>query len=178
MWRRIIAIGACAVLALTFLAACSGEAGEGSNDASETPASEEDDTGAARTDEGDDVQGQTAGEPEEGEGPELIGETVDVTLTDYEIEMPNTVNSGVVVFGMMNEGEQPHGIAVEATSGTGNDDVNETPVSDGTILGMMVVDPGQDQQLELELDEGDYIVFCPVDDHRDAHGMEFELTVE
>lgn len=166
--RATLSISATLLLALTFLAACGDtdeQRGAPGND-EQAEESDEDDTGSARTDqEEDQPEGHTQGEQEGEEGPAQPSDAVEVTLVDYEIQGLDTVEAGVVTFTTTNDAEHEHGIAVEPSDGS-------------EVVGQMFVDPGETEQLELELEAGDYTVFCPVGDHREAEGMEAPLTVE
>jgi hypothetical protein len=190
MLRSVVVIGASLALAFAFLAACNGDdlddgitdGGDVTDEVTDDPAAddavveeEEDDAVVEEDDEAveeddDEVLGHTAEEADDEEGLEVVEDTVDVVLTDYEIDMPETVTSGIVVFAITNEGDAPHGIAFEL-AGSGDE-------SGEGIIGAMFVDPGETEQVELELEPGDYVVFCPVGDHREEHDMETELTVE
>jgi uncharacterized cupredoxin-like copper-binding protein len=97
----------------------------------------------------------------------MLSDRLDVVLTDHEIDMPSTADEGIVAFFMVNEGDEDHGIAVARANG-----------DDEEILGMMEAAPDNEVQLELELEAGEYVIFCPVGDHREEHGMETTLTVE
>jgi hypothetical protein len=178
VFRRVLKIMAVAALSIVVLAACNDAEDEiapvdGADDSlgladDADPEGEDPDQGAARTDDGD-AAGQTGGSPADDEAV-LLSDYIDVTLIDHEIEMEiDSVGSGIVGFIISNEGEEGHGIAVLPADANGNDD---------DVLGMMLVDPGEEEQLELELDAGEYIVFCPVGDHREEHGMETTITVE
>jgi uncharacterized cupredoxin-like copper-binding protein len=175
--RRIVTITAIALLSMIVLAACGNgddddaatdevdDTTEVIDDAAVEDEEETDDQGAARTDDGD-AAGQTGGSPADDEA-ELMSEQLDVTLIDHEIEMEQTASAGIVAFIISNEGEEEHGISIAPANGADED-----------VLGTMYVEPGGDEQLELELEAGEYVVFCPVDDHREEHGMETTLTVE
>lgn len=195
MLRNILAISASVILAFMTLAACDDDADDVPADVDDTNLSDGDDVSPeaddedatddddetvgegltdvdgdddATNDEDDDTTGQASDEPEDDEDHEVVEETVDVTLVDYEIDMPDTVESGIVAFALSNDGEAPHGIAIEEVS---NDE-------DGEIVGAMTTEPGGNEQVELELQPGDYVVFCPIGNHREDEGMETELAVE
>jgi uncharacterized cupredoxin-like copper-binding protein len=182
--RNALLLIAAAMLSLTVLAACgngddddaaNGDEEETTEVTDETESDTEDESdemGAARTGDEDepDPAGQTGGSAAD-EGTERSSEQLDVKLVDHEIEMPDTAASGIVSFIITNEGEEEHGISVTpADAGNGSDE--------DSVLGTMYVEPGDDQQLEIELEAGEYTVFCPVGDHREEHGMETTLTVE
>jgi glucose/arabinose dehydrogenase/uncharacterized cupredoxin-like copper-binding protein len=88
--------------------------------------------------------------------------TVQVSLVDGAIEMPNTLPSGPTTFEVTNNGTREHsfeigGPAIELRL-------------DSNLL------PGQSGVLEVDLAPGEYQVYCPVDDHA-AMGMQLTLTV-
>jgi hypothetical protein len=186
MWRSVLAIAVTAILSVAFLAACNGDdaADDGitlTDDEPATPIDEHtpaddeevtddsDDMGAARTDEDtEDPDPQSAGEAEDEDGLERVSENVDVTLVDHEIEIQDSSDPGIVVFVITNDGEEEHGLSVEPANGNEEEE----------IIGTMLVEPGETEQLELELEEGEYMLFCPVGDHRDEHGMETEFSIE
>jgi uncharacterized cupredoxin-like copper-binding protein/predicted small secreted protein len=174
MLRRTLLLIATTVLATAFLAACNGDDGvddvlpdgdEITTTDDATPEGEEPDQGAARTDDGDGA-GQTGGSAAD-DSTDLLSERLDVMLVDHEIEMDSTADEGIVAFFVSNEGDEEHGLEVVQANGDNED-----------ILGTVNVAPGEEGQLELELEAGEYIVYCPVGDHREEHGMETTLTVE
>jgi hypothetical protein len=105
------------------------------------------------------------------------GETVEITLSDHEIEMDSTIEGGQIVLEVTNEGESMHGIAIQQAGTNGNDD-EEVEGAGGAFVASMTVAAGETETREIELAEGEYIVFCPVGEHREDHDMETELTVE
>jgi hypothetical protein len=173
MLRNVLMFASIAVLSLLVLAACEtddDDAGliNGADDNGEVaddPEGAEPDEGAARTDDGD-AAGQTGGSPAD-DSADLLSDQLDVTLIDYEIDMPSTADEGMIAFFISNDGEEEHGISIAPVNGNEED-----------VLGTMYVAPGEEEQLELELEAGEYVVFCPVGDHREEHGMETTLTVE
>lgn len=90
-------------------------------------------------------------------------QAVTVSGTEFAFALtPSDVNPGVVVFTLENDGQIAHDLAVE---GRGVEE--KTPV----------IDPGETAELEVELEPGDYELYCTVPGHRDA-GMEVDLPVE
>jgi hypothetical protein len=175
MFRRTLLIIAAVAISAMVVAACNGddiaddidpgETADEVDDRDDGVDPEEPDEGAARTDDGD-AAGQTGGSPADDDA-DLLSDQLEVTLTDHEIEMDSTADEGMIAFIISNEGEDQHGISIIPADG-----------EEGDELGSMEVAPGEEQQLELELEAGDYIVYCPIGDHRDEYGMETELTVE
>jgi uncharacterized cupredoxin-like copper-binding protein len=91
-------------------------------------------------------------------------QTVNVSGTEFAFALnPSEVHPGVVVFRLKNDGQLGHDLKVE---GPGVEDDAKTPV----------VDPGQSADVEVELQEGEYELYCTVPGHRDG-GMEVDLAV-
>jgi plastocyanin len=90
-------------------------------------------------------------------------EVEDVTLSDFEIDMTETLDAGRIVFHVTNEGTMEHGFAIEGAQ-------VQRPFAGN-------LQPGQSDSLEVTLQPGNYVVYCPVADHRDR-GMEMTMTVE
>jgi plastocyanin len=101
-----------------------------------------------------------AGTPAADSGPQLV----DVSLTEFAIDMPETLPAGKVRFNVTNNGTVPHSFVVEG-EGTTKRLANNVP-------------PGGSAKLNADLKPGTYTVFCPVGEgaHR-AKGMEVTLTV-
>jgi uncharacterized cupredoxin-like copper-binding protein len=94
---------------------------------------------------------------------EVEPQIVDVSLTEFAIDLETTLEAGPVVFDVANDGTIRHNFAIE---GEGVD------VSLAENL-----QPGESDALEVDLEPGTYTVYCPVGRHREQ-GMEVELTVE
>ncbi|MGH7474774.1 MAG: cupredoxin domain-containing protein [Longimicrobiales bacterium] len=94
------------------------------------------------------------------------GDTVDVVLTEWSIEMTtDSVRPGTVAFRVRNDGEYTHAFEVE---GGGAEWETEN------------LAPGQTEVLTTELSAGDYEVYCPVEDDHGPHddlGMRDSLAV-
>jgi uncharacterized cupredoxin-like copper-binding protein len=92
-------------------------------------------------------------------------ETVEVSLTEWAINMPTELEAGTVIFEVINDGTVPHTfqIAGETLFAT-----LEAPIG-----------PGETALLTVDLAPGAYTVICPLGDgaHRDI-GMLLEITVE
>lgn len=88
--------------------------------------------------------------------------TVEVTLTEFTIDMPASVAAGEVTFVVTNAGSVEHNFEVE---GQGIEEEFEENLQ-----------PGETGELTLTLEPGAYEVYCPVGSH-DEQGMELELTV-
>jgi uncharacterized cupredoxin-like copper-binding protein len=88
--------------------------------------------------------------------------TTEVSLTEYQIEMPISLSAGSQAFSVTNNGTMGHNFEVE---GQGIEEKFETDLS-----------AGEAQTMRLDLEPGTYEVYCPVGNHRDQ-GMEISLTV-
>ena len=90
------------------------------------------------------------------------GDTVQVTLTEFEIQMPSQIEAGVTTFEIMNEGSVEHNFEIE------NEQMEKMLVSP--------IAPGATATMTVDLEPGTYEVYCPVADHEDR-GMELMLEV-
>ncbi len=114
------------------------------------------------------------GEPDEGvtpaeepattpDEPAAAGEAVSVQLDDFSIEMPRTLPAGPTTFRVTNVGAVEHNFEVEGQGIEEEFDEN--------------LEPGESRTMEVDLEAGEYRVYCPVGDHEDR-GMTLMLTVE
>jgi uncharacterized cupredoxin-like copper-binding protein len=89
---------------------------------------------------------------------------VDVTLTEFSIDMPSEIAAGPTRFTITNNGNANHNFVVEGEG------IQKRLANNLT--------PGQRGRLNVDLAPGSYTVYCPVGEgaHR-ANGMELELTV-
>jgi hypothetical protein len=94
------------------------------------------------------------------EGSTEIGGVIAVSLVDGEIQMPDTLPAGPVIFEVTNNGTEEHGFEIEGQGELEND-----------------LQPGETASLEVDLAPGEYYVYCPVGDHA-SMGMELTLTVQ
>ena len=90
------------------------------------------------------------------------GNTVEVELSEFNIEMPRSIPAGMTTFRVTNVGTIPHNFQVE---GQGINRVFDTNLQ-----------PGATETMEVELRPGTYQVYCPVGNHRQL-GMQLELRV-
>jgi plastocyanin len=88
--------------------------------------------------------------------------TVQVSLTEFEIDMPDSIPAGPTTFEITNNGTVEHNFEVEGQ------DVEEELETN--------LQPGETGTLELDLAPGTYEIYCPVDDH-EGQGMSLTLTV-
>jgi len=91
-------------------------------------------------------------------------EIVDVVLSEFTIDMATEIPAGPVRFNISNVGNAPHAFVLEGEG------VRKRLASN--------VPPGDTAVLNVVLEPGTYIIFCPVGEgaHREK-GMELELTV-
>jgi uncharacterized cupredoxin-like copper-binding protein len=89
--------------------------------------------------------------------------SVDVTLTEYKIEMPTSVSAGARTFKVTNTGEETHGFEIE---GNGIEKALKPRLK-----------KGESGSLQVDLKPGTYKVYCPVIGHK-RRGMSLDLTVK
>lgn len=94
--------------------------------------------------------------------PIVAAETVDVSLVEWSVELATELDAGPIAFQVSNDGSSRHSLAVEGEG------------IDATLA--MNLQPGESATLEVDLEPGSYVVYCPVGRHRDR-GMETELKV-
>ena len=119
---------------------------------------------------GDGTDGAPSEAPAGGATPAATGsagaapQLVDVSLTNFEIEMPAELPAGPVRFNIVNNGAAPHSFVLEGEG------IRKTLAN--------VLQPGDSARLNADLAPGVYTIFCPVGEgaHR-AQGMELELRV-
>jgi plastocyanin len=102
---------------------------------------------------GDDGTSEAGGAP----SASLSVSATDFAFTPAEL----TAEAGTVSIELVNDGDAPHAIEIE---GNGVEESSET------------IDAGETTTLTVELEDGTYEVYCPVDGHRDL-GMVGTLTV-
>ena len=89
-------------------------------------------------------------------------QTLSVTALDFEFDPAElSAHAGEVTFELGNDGDAPHALAVR---GNGRDDSSE------------VIDGGESTSFSLDLEDGTYEIYCPVDDHEEQ-GMVGTLAV-
>lgn len=93
---------------------------------------------------------------------------VAVSGTEFAFRLdPSEVDPGVVIFRLTNDGQMPHDLKIEGPG------VAEAA---GGEAKTPVIDPGQVADVEVELEPGDYELYCTVPGHREG-GMEVDLEV-
>ncbi len=91
------------------------------------------------------------------------GETVDISETEYKIDPADpSVKAGSVTFNVTNDGSTVHDLEIE---GDGVEEVTDT------------IQPGDSDELTVDLKPGTYEMYCTIDGHADL-GMEGEVTVQ
>jgi uncharacterized cupredoxin-like copper-binding protein len=118
---------------------------------------------AGEATEGDQAIALAAETPAPTEDP--TEETVEVSLTEWLINMPTELEAGEVIFEVINDGTVPHTFQI---TGGAIDTALAAPIG-----------PGETGRLTVELAPGTYTAFCPLGDgaHREI-GMQLEFTVE
>jgi plastocyanin len=99
----------------------------------------------------------------EASGDEIGGAAVELVATEFAFD-PDSVEvdeAGETTFRLVNEGEFPHALEIE-----GGDLEEETEE----------IGPGETTELTVDLEPGEYELYCPVGDHREQ-GMEGTLVV-
>jgi uncharacterized cupredoxin-like copper-binding protein len=100
--------------------------------------------------------------PDDGETPAPGDTSVDVQLSEFAVEMPDSIAAGTVSFQITNVGEMEHSFAIEG--GDVSDELVE-PIA-----------PGESFTYTMQLPPGTYTVWCPIGDHREQ-GMETTIEV-
>jgi len=90
-------------------------------------------------------------------------QAVRVQLTEYAIEMPDTLTAGTHSLTITNAGKVSHNFAIEGPG------VSQKLASDLTR--------GDTAPMTVTLQKGSYTVYCPVDGHR-GRGMSRVITVQ
>lgn len=89
-------------------------------------------------------------------------QTVDVRITDHQLEMPDSLPTGPTRFQITNTGSHDHSFGI---TGPQADDKLEAALK-----------PGETGTVELYLETGTYRVYCPVDENQ-GHSMQIALNV-
>ncbi|MGY1593942.1 cupredoxin domain-containing protein [Geodermatophilus sp. SYSU D00708] len=110
-----------------------------------------------------DTGSSAAAAPSSAEAPAAESETVTVNAVDFDFELSeDSFAAGTYTFEVTNTGNMPHDFVVERD---GED-----------VAGTEVLQPGGTATLEVTLEEGDYVFYCGVGQHR-ANGMEVPVSV-
>ena len=91
------------------------------------------------------------------------GQTIEISGSDFKFDPADiaVADAGEVTFRLTNDGESPHAIEIE---GNGVEEESET------------IDAGKTTELTVDLEEGEYEIYCPVDGHKGL-GMKGTVTV-
>jgi uncharacterized cupredoxin-like copper-binding protein len=97
------------------------------------------------------------------EGEEAAGQTIELSATEFAFDPPsiNLDEAGTYTFRLTNDGQVEHALEIE---GQGIEEETD------------VIGSGETAELTVDLAEGEYEMYCPVDGHRDM-GMEGTLVV-
>lgn len=93
---------------------------------------------------------------------EKTAATVEVRVSEYAIEMPQTLAAGPTTFIVHNKGDKKHSFKIE---GPGIDAILAKPVP-----------PQETESLTVTLQPGEYKIYCPIGSH-EAKGMTRKLVV-
>ena len=135
---------------------------------------------------------ETGGSEETEEAPGGGGSQVVVTATEFEFDLPATLPAGETTFNFVNEGKQPHELALVELSGEAPalDKLLKLPEKEAskffTDAGHAFAKPGESQEgaFTTELNAGSrYAYVCFVEDKKTKQphaflGMVGEFTVE
>jgi len=91
------------------------------------------------------------------------GNSVDVKLTEFKIDMPNSLPAGTTTFKVTNDGKVVHNVEIVGNGIDKKLDAN--------------LQAGQSGTMQVDLKPGTYDVYCPVDSHK-QNGMDLQLTVK
>jgi hypothetical protein len=108
--------------------------------------------------------GAAAATPAAAAGAAAEPNIVNVTLTEFTIDMPTQLPAGATRFTIANNGNAPHNFVIEGEGVSRRLANNLTPDQTGNV--------------NVDLAPGTYTIYCPVGEgaHR-ANGMEVQLTV-
>lgn len=88
-------------------------------------------------------------------------DVVAVTLSDFNINISDSIPSGNVNFEITNDGDSEHGFTIEGNG-----------IEEGLKANLQ---PGETQQVEVNLEPGDYRIYSPVGDDA-TQGMDLQVT--
>lgn len=90
------------------------------------------------------------------------GDTVEISALDFQFDPARiTADAGATTFTLTNDGQAPHALTIE---------------QDGSEESTKTISPGESASVTVELESGEYTLYCPVGNHREL-GMEGTLTV-
>ena len=148
---RRASVAAVLAVAAALLVGCGGD--EPASDSAATTASE---SSAEET-----TESSSAGETSESEASGT--QTLEVSSVDFSFELPeDTLAPGTYEITLTNDGDSTHDLVVER---------------DGEDVGASEqIGPGESSTFEVTLEEGDYVFYCSVGNHR-SMGMEVPVQV-
>jgi plastocyanin len=151
--RRLPAVAALA-LALGVLTACGGDSG--ADDAASTTTSASTETSTDSSSPSSDSGGDSGGDSSE-------AETIEVSAVDFSFELDeDSFSPGTYEVTLTNDGDATHDLVVEQDG---------EAVAESDQIG-----PGESTTFEVTLEEGEYVFYCSVGNHR-AMGMEVPVDV-
>ncbi len=174
-WRALAILMASAALVL---AACGSDDDEGAEDTTtDSEAAEESTT--------------TSEAAEEAEAAEETGSGIGVTLNDeFELLLASDVAAGSVTFNVSNDGPDfPHALTIVRAASIEDLPINEAngavdtdAMDPADIIGSTNVPmaSGTAEDLTVDLEAGDYVFFCPIQDESRSHvgaGQIISVTV-
>ncbi len=169
-------LSAIALLGLAALAACGGDDDASddiaTDDVAEVPATDDtavdDENGVAadtpeESDDAAEEPADTTAEQDDVSVPDdFEGQVIEVTFTDHEISMDvDVVEAGEHFIIGTNEGSSEHALATRFP-------VQENPNIE------RVLQPGETDVIHT-FSEDPFLIYCSIDDHAEAHGMEIEI---
>jgi uncharacterized cupredoxin-like copper-binding protein len=112
-------------------------------------------------------------------GDEALAEVTLGSPGEMSIGMPSSVKAGTVVFEVRNDGEAPHEFVLLRTDtrAGGLQVTNNRAAEPGLVGRTGELAPGAEDELEVDLRPGRYVVLCNVPGHY-AAGMRKDLLVE
>ncbi len=189
-WRALFILAAGLTLMLT---ACGSDDDESADDTTTTEAEETTTTEAEETTttEAEETTTTEAEETTTTEAPGDAGSGVGVTLNDdFEILLASDPAAGSVTFNVSNEGPDfPHALTIvraasiddlprnEANGAVDTDAMDAADIIGSTSVPMP---SGTAEDLTVDLEAGDYVFFCPIQDETRSHvgaGQIIEVTV-
>jgi hypothetical protein len=93
-------------------------------------------------------------------------DNVAVVINDNSIDLPDSLRAGPTTFEVTNRGTERHSLAIAREGGEAEADLD-------TELG-----PGETATLEYDLKEGQYTVYCPMDQHKDSLTRRLTVVAE
>ncbi len=107
----------------------------------------------------------------------VASSVINVALNDYRIDIPDSLPAGKVTFHVMNYGNVLHSFGIRSGSDTASYGTTGMSAAFDRSL-PSTLQPGQSTTLEVDLQPGSYLTYCPVGNHASAHGMVHTVTVK